>query len=245
VAVEHKGLLNYTFWRLRTYGYTGQDITLQLLSYSFDGFASNFYSSLLSGGKLIIAAKQNIIDYAYIAGLVRKEYVTNVSLVPAMYEALLDHADRKVMKGFRFVVLAGENARDSLMDKSKTLNPAIQLINEYGPTEATVAAAANTHMIEKGTNVIGKPLHNVGIYILDPVFHLQPVGIAGELCIAGMGITRGYLNNPGITSERFLAFSPGFYRFYRSYRPYRTYIQKESTGPATWPGGYQRAISNF
>jgi fengycin family lipopeptide synthetase D len=217
VAVEHRGLLNYIDWRIRAYGYREQDITLQLLAYGFDGFASNFYSALLSGGKLLMVGKENIFDYSRVAGLVRNDCVTNVSLVPVMYEALLENGDRDILKAFRFVVLAGEKARDSLIEKSKALNPGIQLINEYGPTEATVAAAANTRMPETGTNVIGRPLDNVGIYILDTVFHLQPVGVAGELCISGIGVSRGYLNNPELTSERFLSV---FYRFHGSYRTY-------------------------
>jgi amino acid adenylation domain-containing protein len=203
VAVEHRSLLNYIYWRLKTYHYSDQDVTLQLLSYSFDGFASNFYSSLLSGGKLILIANEKILDYEHINSIIRDKNVTNISLVPSMYEVLLHYSERETLKSLRFIVLAGEKTNAYLVEKSKEKNPGIQLINEYGPTEAAVTAAAYIGMDETNTAVIGSPIWNVGLYILDHGFCLQPIGVAGELCIWGAGLARGYLNHPEPTAEKF------------------------------------------
>ncbi|MCP4149605.1 MAG: amino acid adenylation domain-containing protein, partial [bacterium] len=192
------------------YRYSPEDVTLQLISYSFDGFASNFYSSLLSGGKLIIISKELILDYRCIVEIINKRNVTNTSLVPAMYRLLLDNAVEKQLESLRFVVLAGEAASASLVEKSKTLNPWIRLINEYGPTEATVTTVVNTLMSESGTAIIGRPIANNRIYILSKYLKLQPVMVLGELCISGIGITRGYLNNPEMTSEKFIELSRKF-----------------------------------
>jgi fengycin family lipopeptide synthetase D len=215
VAVEHKSLLNFIIWRITNYCYSEQDVTLQLLSYGFDGFATNF-----------IAAEEKILDYEHIAATIKNKKVTNISLVPGMYESLLENSQSRDLESLRCVVLGGEKARANLVEKSKALNPRLKLINEYGPTEATVTAAANLSMVETQTGVIGRPISNVRIYILDSTsrFNLQPVGAAGELCIAGDGLARGYLNNPELTAEK----------FNRSYKSYRTYIFYKSGDLARW-----------
>ncbi|MCP4157332.1 MAG: amino acid adenylation domain-containing protein, partial [bacterium] len=203
VAVNHNSLVNYINWRLDTYCYTPKDVTLQLLSYSFDGFASNFYSGILSGGKTVIISKETLPDYRSIAGIIKKRHVTNTSLVPAMYRLLLDNSEAKQLDALRFVVLAGEASSAALVERSKTLNPGIKLINEYGPTEGTVTSVVNTSLTESTTTVIGRPITNIRIYIFSKYLKLQPVGVPGELCITGTGIARGYLNNPELTSEKF------------------------------------------
>ncbi|MCP4151658.1 MAG: amino acid adenylation domain-containing protein, partial [bacterium] len=203
VAVNHESLVNYINWRLDTYRYSPKDVTLQLLSYSFDGFASNFYSGILSGGKTVIISKETLPDYRGIVGIIKKRHVTNTSLVPAMYRLLLDNSEAKQLDSLRFVVLAGEASSAALVERSKTSYPGIKLNNEYGPTEATVTSVANTSLSEKGTTVIGRPINNINIYILSKYLKLQPVGVPGELCISGAGLARGYLNNQELTAERF------------------------------------------
>ncbi|MDQ1350831.1 MAG: hypothetical protein QG657_1133, partial [Acidobacteriota bacterium] len=142
VLVEHRGLVNYTCWRINTYRLIEKDVTLELLSYTFDGFGSNFYSSLLSGGTLILIPNSKKLDYQYIRDIVRQEGVTNISLVPGMYDVLVDVVEAEDFRSLRFVVLAGERAGKTLLDKSFMKNPGILHINEYGPTEATVTAVA-------------------------------------------------------------------------------------------------------
>ncbi|UCH97042.1 MAG: amino acid adenylation domain-containing protein, partial [Candidatus Aminicenantes bacterium] len=202
VLIEHKGIVNYILWRLKSYHYTDTDVTLQLLSYCFDGFGSNFYSSLLSGGILVIVPDSRRMDYNYIKETVKQKGVTNISLVPGMYEALLETATKEDLKSLRFVVLAGERTKKSLIDKSMNQYPGIIHINEYGPTETTVTAAANTSMNKSNTAVIGKPISNTQIYILDKYNILQPIGLPGELCISGDGVSKGYLNNPELTNSK-------------------------------------------
>lgn len=204
VLVRHKGIVNYTCWRLGAYRYTGKDVTLQLLSYCFDGFGSNFYSSLCSGGILVMVPDAVKQDYAHINKIVNQKCVTNISLVPGMYEALLDIAEKGDLRTLRFVVLAGERARESLLEKSTAACPGIVHINEYGPTEASVTAAANIDMTGESTGIIGIPISNTRIYILDGRLDVVPMGIPGELCIQGAGVSPGYLNSPGLSAEKFV-----------------------------------------
>jgi amino acid adenylation domain-containing protein len=202
--VRHGGLVNYTFWRIRNYKYTAADITLQLLSYSFDGFASNFYSALCSGGILVSIRALKMLDVGYIGGSIKKYRVTNTSLVPGLYGVLLDGADKGSLNSLRFVVLAGEKSSADLIKKSKEKIPALLLINEYGPTEATVTAAAHIGMDESGCNIIGAPISNAAIYIFDGLSGCVPVNVPGEMVIGGAGIAVGYLNDVEQTAERFI-----------------------------------------
>jgi len=203
VLVEHKGVINYIYWRLRTYGFSGDDVTLQLLSYTFDGFVANFYPPLLSGGKLILVPASKRMEFDYIKNKIKCLGVTNTSLVPAMYEILVDNVHPGEMRSLRFVVLAGETPGEQLMEKSKAKNPGVQHIIEYGPSEATVTAAANTAPDTGRTAVVGTPIANSRIYLWDNCKKLAGVGVPGELCIAGEGVSRGYLNRPELTAEKF------------------------------------------
>ncbi len=211
VVVEHKGLVNFTYWRLKFHGFNERDVTLQLFSPCFDGFGSNFYSSLLSGGTLLVVSASRKQDYEYIKKIVEHKGVTNATLVPGMYEALLDLAEGDELESIRFVVLAGERTRENILEKALEKNPNVIHINEYGPTETTVGATANANLNRDDTAVIGKPISNMRVYILDPSLKLVNVGVPGELYISGVGVARGYLNNPELTSEKFInnSFFPG------------------------------------
>jgi amino acid adenylation domain-containing protein len=202
-AIEHQGIVNYARWRLDYFNFTGQDAALQPLTYSFDSFCANFYPAFLSGGKLVMVPDNRRLDFAYIVELIKEHQVTNVCFAPGLYNALLDAAQEEDLKSFRLVVLAGEACSPALIKKSREKAPHIWLANEYGPTEATVAATVYPTIEETITGIIGTPIANASIYILDE--SLQPVipGAAGEICISGTGIARGYLNKPELTAERF------------------------------------------
>ncbi len=201
--VEHRGIVNYTCWRLNTYDYRETDVTLQMLPYFFDGFGSNFYSSLISGGTLLMIPDPKKLDGDFIKESIKQWRVTNTSLIPAMYQMILDHAEQGDLKSLRFVVLAGEKSRANLIEMSKEKAPGAILVNEYGPTETTVTAAAHWGMNELNRSIIGKPISNTHIYILDTSLKPTPIKVSGELCVAGEGVARGYLNNPELTAEKF------------------------------------------
>jgi tyrocidine synthetase-3 len=218
VVIQHGGLVNYIRWRLKTYQYCPDDVTLQLLNYSFDGFGANFYSSLLSGGTLVLVPGEKKSDFEFIKQILVRQKVTNISLVPGMYEALVRAAEKRELSTLRFVVLAGERVGNDLIAHSKKKIPGLRHIIEYGPTEASVTAAANIDMEYQDSSVIGQPIANTKIYILDHFFNPVPIGIPGELCISGIGLARGYLNQPGLTAEKFVE--------HRSYRSYKSYFSK-------------------
>jgi amino acid adenylation domain-containing protein/non-ribosomal peptide synthase protein (TIGR01720 family) len=225
VMVEHGGVVNFILWRLRTYGYTAEDVTLQLLSGSFDAFGADFYAGLLSGGASVMIPGFKRLDFDYISRTIRSLGVTNMSVVPGIYQALVDTAREADLENLRFVVLGGEKSSPNLVKKSKQKAPGVLLVNEYGPTETSVTAAANIGMEEIDSAVIGKPIANVQIYILNSVHEPVPVGVYGELCIAGAGVTRGYLNNPELTAKKF---DHDYQKFLRGSRG--QFFQKEPPG---------------
>jgi amino acid adenylation domain-containing protein len=209
VMVHHQGLVNYTHWRLNTYRLNAQDVTLELLTYSFDGFASNFYSALLSGGRLIMIPDPRRRDPGFILEVAHYYRATNTSLVPGLYQMLLEEPGFLKLTDLRFVVLAGEKSSETLVTRSRVQAPQVRLINEYGPTEATVTAVARLDIDAANAAVMGKPIANTTISILNRSLELMPIGVPGECCISGPGVARGYLNNPELTFEKFCLRWPG------------------------------------
>jgi len=203
VAVEHHGIANFASWRVSFYRFSEDDVMLQLLSYAFDGFAANFYPPLISGGKLVLVPAEKNKDYDFIRETIKKAGVTNATIVPGMYELLLDTPRTEYLTSMRFVTLAGEKTSAQLVETSRKKIPSLQLFNEYGPTETSVGATVNPELSQDNIAVVGKPIGNVRIYILDAAFTPVPVGMQGELCVSGAGVARGYLNRTELTTERF------------------------------------------
>jgi amino acid adenylation domain-containing protein len=222
VMIEHQSILNYIQWKIGRFLITSADFSLQLVSVSFDGFCANLYPELLTGGKTVLLNQEKWRDVEHIRCLIQEERVTNFSLVPSMYAVLIDGANVPVFRTLRFIVLAGEKAGEGIIKLSQQLMPQVQLINEYGPTENSVAAAANFGMTPDNTSVIGTPISNNRILILDKNHQLIPIGAVGELCISGNSLARGYLNKPELTAEKFLFESSRFSRSYKSYVLYKT-----------------------
>lgn len=204
VLIEHQNVLNYIYWRIRYYQQSEKDSSLQLVSISFDGFVANFYPALLSGGKTVLINENKWRDVAYIREVIKDECVTNLSAVPTMYRAVLEWSNTGELQSLRFVVLAGERANPGLIILSREILPHVRLVNEYGPTENSVTTTANCEMMPGKESIVGKPISNTNVFILDNNQNLKPTGTPGELCITGAGIARGYLNHPELTIERFI-----------------------------------------
>jgi amino acid adenylation domain-containing protein len=205
VAVEQRGLINYIRWRLDSHHFPRRNVTLQLLSYAFDGFGSNFYTALLSGGVLVMVDWEKRLDARYLDRLIRRRRITHTSLIPGLYQMLLDAAKDGELDSLKVVVLAGERSSEALVAQSKRQLPRVTLINEYGPTETTVTATAKINIREISPCIIGKPITNCKAYILDSSDKLVSVGVPGEICISGIGVARGYLNHTQRTADHFIA----------------------------------------
>lgn len=203
VLVEQHSISNNIQWRKGEYGFSENDVVLQLFSYVFDGFLTSFFTPLISGAKVVLLTDEDAANPITIKNWIVAQKVTHFISVPTLYHTILNVLTPEDAKCLRSVTLAGERTTDLLIEQSKGKNAALELVNEYGPTESTVVASVCRDMRPGEVISIGKPIANTQIYIMGKFNQLQPIGIPGELWIAGAGLARGYLNLPELTAEKF------------------------------------------
>jgi amino acid adenylation domain-containing protein/non-ribosomal peptide synthase protein (TIGR01720 family) len=219
VVVEHRSIVNVIFGLFEAYPFSGSDNYLLKTSYVFDVSVSEFFGWFLGAGRLSVLEKGAEKDPHEILNTIARLGVTHVNFVPSMFNAFVDTISAENIASLwslKYIFLAGEALPPQLVNKFKTLNREVKLENIYGPTEATVYAAKYSLQDWNGRyNIpIGKPLRNMKLYILDHQGNLQAIGVPGELYISGIGVARGYLNNPELTFEKFVDFN----RSNRSYK---------------------------
>ena len=216
VAVEHGNLRHANVGRVNYYGDSpGRFLLVSPLH--FDSSVAGLFWTLSTGGTLVLPRPGDRADPRYLARLIAREQVTHTLMLPSVYALLLSHVDADQLATLRTVIVAGESCSPTLVDLHRHRLPAVELVNEYGPTEATVWASAWHAGADPDPVSLGWPIANTSLAVVDRCRNPLPPGAAGELCIGGGGIARGYLNDPGGTAERFvtLGHRPGE-RWYRS-----------------------------
>jgi microcystin synthetase protein McyA len=216
----HRGICNRLQWMQDEFKLTAADAVLQKTPVSFDVSVWEFFWPLLSGARLVVAEPGGHRDPEYLVKLIKQERITTLHFVPSMLQVFLEEAGVEECKSLRSVISSGESLGVELARRFHERLDA-RLHNLYGPTEASVDV---THWECRrgweGRSVpIGRPIANTRIYILDPLMNPAPVGVAGEIYIGGVGVARGYLKRPDLTSDRFVRdpFSAGpETRLYRS-----------------------------
>jgi len=212
VMVTHANVVRLLEAAKPWFDFSHRDVWSLFHTYSFDVSVWEMWGCLLTGGRLVIAPYWISRSPQEFHTLLAKQQVTVLCQTPVAFYQLIEaeEAGAAALSDLRYVILAGEalnfaNLRPWLK-RHGDARP--QIINMYGPTEATVystyrrLAAAD---IERETrSLIGVPLLDANIYILDANQRPVPPGVAGELCIAGAGVARGYLNRPELTAERFV-----------------------------------------
>ncbi len=215
VMVKHINIVNTINWRKAEYNLSSEDRVLQLFSFAFDGFLTSFFTPIVSGSQVVFLSENDIKDVHEIKKQIVEHKITSFISVPALYKQLLECLDSKEMNDLRLVTLAGEKVDISLVQKSKEKQSDLELINEFGVTEASVVSTIARN-IEDNEITIGKPIANVQIYICDKYNQIVPVGVIGEICIAGQGVARGYLNRDELTKERFISNPFGLGKLYKT-----------------------------
>ncbi|UCH96765.1 MAG: AMP-binding protein, partial [Candidatus Aminicenantes bacterium] len=198
VMVEHRNVTAYINGFYREFHIDERDTVLQQASFSFDAFVEEVYPVLLIGGSIAIASREVIMDPDALFDFLLRHDITIISVSPL----LLNEIDRMPNPGsIRILISGGDVLKGEYI---KNLAKKRQVYNTYGPTETTVCATYYKCSHADYTNVpIGKPITNYKVYILDRTGGLLPGGVPGELSIAGDGVTRGYLNRPELTAEKF------------------------------------------
>nr|WP_083858705.1 non-ribosomal peptide synthetase [Paenibacillus sp. OSY-SE] len=196
-----------------------QDNVLQLSSYAFDGSTFDMYGALLNGARLVLIPQETLLDVERLAELIERERISVMFITTAFFNVLVD-VKADCLRHIRAILFGGERVSVSHVRKAlRHLGPG-KIKHVYGPTESTVFATCHdvNEVAADALNVpIGRPISNTTIYIVNEENGLQPIGVAGELCVAGDGLARGYLNRPELTAEKFVdnPFVPGE-RMYRT-----------------------------
>ncbi|MGW0537132.1 amino acid adenylation domain-containing protein [Streptomyces sp. NPDC003032] len=202
VAVAHGGVANLAEVMRPALGVAEGVAVLQFASFSFDAAVLDVAVTLAGGGTLVIASGQERAEPGALAEMIQDSGVSTASVVPS----LLNLLDPDAVTGVDNWVLGAELLTADLASR---WTPQARVWNTYGPTEATVMATAGPVDEEIRSNdgppPIGRPLGNIGTYVLDGFLHPVPPGVAGEVYIAGPGVARGYVGRRDLTAERFVA----------------------------------------
>ncbi|MCO2969856.1 amino acid adenylation domain-containing protein, partial [Pseudomonas aeruginosa] len=215
---RHSALSNRLCWMQQAYGLGVGDTVLQKTPFSFDVSVWEFFWPLMSGARLVVAAPGDHRDPAKLVELINREGVDTLHFVPSMLLAFLQDEEVASCASLKRIVCSGEALPADAQQQVFAKLPQAGLYNLYGPTEAAIDVTHWT-CVEEGKDAvpIGRPIANLACYILDGNLEPVPVGVLGELYLAGRGLARGYHQRPGLTAERFVA-SP----FVAGERMYRT-----------------------
>lgn len=205
VLVPHRGIVNRLLWMQETYQLHPTDRILQKTPFSFDVSVWEFFWPLIQGACLVMARPEGHRDNSYLVRIIQAENITTLHFVPSMLRLFLQEPGVESCTSLRRVICSGEALPYSLAQQFCHTLP-VELHNLYGPTEASVDVTSWQCAADHPRNCvpIGRPIANTQIYLLDEQLRLVPVGVPGELYIAGTGLARGYLNRPALTAERFI-----------------------------------------
>ncbi|MCC5666144.1 amino acid adenylation domain-containing protein [Nostoc sp. CHAB 5784] len=203
----HQGICNRLLWMQDTYQLTAADSVLQKTPFSFDVSVWEFFWTLMTGARLVVAQPEGHRDPNYIVNLILQQQITTLHFVPSMLQAFLSAEGLERCQSLVRVIASGEALTVQLQQSFFNRLDA-QLYNLYGPTEAAVDVTfwqCQDSFSNQKTVPIGRPIANIQIYLLDKYFNPVSIGVAGEVYIGGVGVGRGYLNRPDLTAEKFIA----------------------------------------
>nr|ASA76632.1 polyketide synthase non-ribosomal peptide synthetase hybrid [Pyxidicoccus sp. MCy9557] len=221
--LEHRGLINRLKWMQNRYPIGVGDVILQKTPYTFDVSVWELFWWALQGARVSMLPPGVEKDPRALVDAIARDGVTVMHFVPSALSVFLEYVkalrDVRELASLRQVFASGEALTVSQVARFNELRLGAKLANLYGPTEASIDVSYfDCSEQEQHDRIpIGRPIENIQLFVLSRDLVPQPIGVPGELFIAGVGLARGYLNNPTLTAERFIAhpFVPGE-RMYRT-----------------------------
>ncbi|MBP2319886.1 amino acid adenylation domain-containing protein/non-ribosomal peptide synthase protein (TIGR01720 family) [Kibdelosporangium banguiense] len=213
VGVTHRGLASFSAAEIDRFGVQSSDRVLQYSSPSFDASVLELCMSLPAGASLVVPPPGPLLG-EQLASVLGEWRVTH-ALIPPVALATVPDASVSSLPDFKCLIVGGDACDAELV---RRWAPGRRMINAYGPTESTVVSTWSEPLVPGSQPPpIGRPIWNTTAHVLDSSLQLVPIGTAGELYVSGIGLARGYLNQPGLTASRFVAnpFKPGE-RMYRT-----------------------------
>jgi amino acid adenylation domain-containing protein len=197
VGVEHRGVCNSATAYIRIYGIRPGSRVLLFAPLHFDASVLDVFTTLCSGATLVVASRDAMTPGPGLVELLREERVTHLKITPSAL-AVTPAAELPALES---VMSGGESCSAELVARWA---PGRRFFNGYGATEHSVRCTF--HRCEPGPlpPPVGRPIANARLYVLDPALNPVPAGVAGEVYMAGVGVTRGYLNRAALSAERFL-----------------------------------------
>ena len=203
VLVKNNSVENTILSRLKNYSLGIDDCVMQLFSYAFDGFVTSFFSQLLAGSKIVLPTEEEILDVSKIVKIIKKQSVTQFIAIPNLYKEILNCIKNNELTSLKLITLAGDKVHASTLAKSNEKLPYVEIAQEYGVTEAAVMSTIFRNQNKSNEILIGKPVHNTKILVLNSNGDIQPTNVLGALCIVGEGVSEGYINNQELTHDKF------------------------------------------
>ncbi len=204
--IRHGALLNHMQWMLAEFPVSAGDRILQKTPHSFDASVWEFYLPLLSGSTLVVARPGGHADPDYLVDTVIGHEITVLQVVPSLLKVLTETPRFADCKSLNYLFSGGEALGSELRREVLNRLPHVQLTNLYGPTECTIETVfyrCDPGNLESAVP-IGRAVDNTQLFVVDSQFQPVPIGVSGELCIAGAQLSRGYYNRPELTAERFV-----------------------------------------
>ncbi|MBG1241151.1 non-ribosomal peptide synthetase [Nostoc sp. NZL] len=211
VMIEQRSLMNFVMTATHEYGINASDNILQFASICFDTSIEEIFPCLAVGATLVLRTEEMLHSSDEFWRCCREWQLTVLDLPTAYWHQLvaeLTSEDTRIPESLRMVIIGGEEAQ---LERGKRWHSSIahlshppQLLNSYGPTEATVVTTLKRLSPTASSVSIGRPISNTQVYVLDKYLQAVPIGVPGELHIGGAGLARGYWKRPELTAEKFI-----------------------------------------
>ncbi|MGE7621662.1 amino acid adenylation domain-containing protein [Viridibacillus sp. NPDC096237] len=213
VQITQKNILSFIFGG-RFVPFDEHIRMLHTSAMSFDATTFEIFATMLFGGTLTLVPTADIVDAKSLANLIEERQSNCIFLTTALFNFLIDDTPT-IFSSLAYLLVGGEKASIKHMRKAKEMAPNTAIYNMYGPTETTTFATAYELPETFDTLPIGSSIMGKDIYVLDGM-QLCGIGIPGEICIGGLGVSEGYLNEPELTQEKFILNPFGEGMLYRS-----------------------------
>lgn len=200
VRISHRAVVNFLNSMRREPGLSPDDVLLSVTTLSFDISGLEIFLPLTTGAETVIATRETTLDGQLLAAAIVRQGITILQATPATWRLLLESnwqgkTDLKILVG-------GEAVPRDLVNRLAPLCK--EIWNVYGPTETTIWSTVARLGLGDGPVLIGRPIDNTQVYVVNQAMQPQPVGVAGELLIGGDGLASGYHELPDLTAERFI-----------------------------------------